>query len=373
MSSTVVVETPPKPLEAVEVNGSDVVSPSAPVAVEDAKTTEEEVEMEDSKTASESEDGEVEPMDLETEKTDGETNGEAASASAPSYTVRRAEDDARALELAKRRLQIQIAFVENARKKLEEESHPDFVARLGKLEEDRDRLLDRAKIQEAYWQHCTSVIFDYECEEASSEYLLNCDKLRQDMLDEIQNEIEILNDQRKGSSSARKTTRKTRSTRTKPGSEEKTASLESAHRIKKRVGNVFQQLENRLAQSEVDHDLRELGNLLDSANKKRRMDVIYPNDLPYVAKYHRSTFLYRDEVFQEGDEILVRNFMTGVDYAAVLCAITSTELFVLSEKGKYSRLVLMDLRQGRVVVSALTPDQIAALNEREEREALLSP
>lgn len=88
---------------------------------------------------------------------------------------------------------------------------------------------------------------------------------------------------------ARKTTRKTRSTRTKNGEKEPlngsgggggngassssaSFALDTAAKIKKRVGNVFQPLEKKLAQSEVDFDLRELNGVFESS-KKRRMEV----------------------------------------------------------------------------------------------------
>jgi hypothetical protein len=72
-----------------------------------------------------------------------------------------------------------------------------------------------------------------------------------------------------------------------------------------------------------------------------------------LAKYYRSRLLYRDWVFHEGDEVYVMNYTASSEYAAVICGITPTEVVVLSEKGKYCRLVIMDLRQGRVVLSTL--------------------
>lgn len=76
-------------------------------------------------------------------------------------------------------------------------------------------------------------------------------------------------------STARKTTRKTRSTRSKNGEKEPASAfgLDTAQKnIKKRAGYVFQPLEKRLAQSEVDFDLRELNGIFESS-KKRRMEV----------------------------------------------------------------------------------------------------
>lgn len=106
------------------------------------------------------------------------------------------------LSLAQKRLVVQIQFVENARKKIEDESHPDMQSRLRKLERERDALLAHAKAHEEYLRHTTSVIFAYECDEATSEFEMCCEKLRQDMLEEIHHEMEIINDQRKGAAAS---------------------------------------------------------------------------------------------------------------------------------------------------------------------------
>jgi hypothetical protein len=86
------------------------------------------------------------------------------------------------------------------------------------------------------------------------------------------------------------------------------------------------------------------------------------------AKYHRSKFLYKDLILQEGDEILVLQNLpndglgggsssngNGNEYAAIICGLTSTEIFVLSEKGKYQRLLVNDLRTNKVLF-VLAPD-----------------
>lgn len=279
------------------------------------------------------------------------------------YVESASETSRKLVEQAKRRLQIQMQFVENARRKILDETHPDMAERLQALVEERDRLLHLAKQRSEYFQHSTTVIFDYECDEANSEYELNCEKLRQDMLEEIHHEMEILHDQRKGGHSyARTTTRKTRSTRNKTDSDSGFV-LDTAQKIKKRAGGyVFQPLENKLGQLEIDHDVRELTTVYE-ATKKRRMEFDTDRDVTSVAKYYRNKFLYRDWIFQEGDEVYVLNYPASSEYAAVICGITSTELLVLSEKGKYYRLVIMDIRQGRVVLTTLSSEQAASRDD----------
>ncbi|ETI44687.1 hypothetical protein, variant [Phytophthora nicotianae CJ01A1] len=290
-----------------------------------------------------------------------------ASSTADATTKRNLESPSetsrKLVEQAKRRLQIQMQFVENARRKILDETHPDMTERLQALIEERDRLLHLAKQRSDYFQHGTTVIFDYECDEANSEYELNCEKLRQDMLEEIHHEMEILHDQRKGGHSyARTTTRKTRSTRNKTDSDSGFV-LDTAQKIKKRAGGyVFQPLENKLGQSEIDHDVRELTSVYE-ATKKRRMEFDTDREVTPVAKYYRNKFLYRDWIFQEGDEVYVLNYPASSEYAAVICGITPTELLVLSEKGKYYRLVIMDIRQGRVVLTTLSSEQAASRDD----------
>ncbi|KAL8024051.1 hypothetical protein Plhal710r2_c005g0021211 [Plasmopara halstedii] len=276
------------------------------------------------------------------------------------------ETSRKLVDQAKRRLQIQIRFVENARLRILDETHPDMIERLQGLVEERDKLLRAAKQRSDYFQRGTSVIFEYECDEANSEYELQCEKLRQDMLDEIHHEMEILHDQRKGSHShARTTTRKTRSTRNKPESDLGFAH-DTAQKIKKRAGGyVFQPLENKLGQLEIDSDVRELTTTYE-ATKKRRMESDTDQEVTFVAKYYRNKFLYRDWIFQEGDEIYVLNYSASSEYAAVICGISSMELLVLSEKGKFYRLVVMDLRQGRVVLTTLSSEQATSRDDLDD-------
>lgn len=108
------------------------------------------------------------------------------------------ETSRKLVEQAKLRLKIQMQFVLNARRKILDETHPDMVTRLQVAAKERDHLLCVAKQRHEYFKHGTAVIYNYECDEANSEYELHCEKLRQDMLEEIHHEMEILNDQRKG-------------------------------------------------------------------------------------------------------------------------------------------------------------------------------
>lgn len=102
------------------------------------------------------------------------------------------------LARAQQRLAVQLQFAENARRKIADETHPDLHSRLTVLARERDALLTQATQHAAYLRHTTAVLFAYECEEATSEFELSCEKLRTDMLDEIHHEMEIIQDQRTG-------------------------------------------------------------------------------------------------------------------------------------------------------------------------------
>lgn len=116
----------------------------------------------------------------------------------PALKKQRKDEAEIARKLAQKRLLIQMQYIDNACRKIRDESHPDLVARFAKLGRDRDALLRQAKMNEEYLQHTTTVIFAYECDEATSEFEMNCEKLRQDMLEEIHHEMEIIHEQRKG-------------------------------------------------------------------------------------------------------------------------------------------------------------------------------
>lgn len=126
-------------------------------------------------------------------------------AETPTRMVESAEETRRrAIERTTRRLKIQLDFVENARRKVLDETHPDMAVQLTNLARERERMKEIAHLRAAQFEHGTSVIFAYECDEANSEFEMQCEKLRQEMLEEIHNEMEIINDQRKGGATSGK-------------------------------------------------------------------------------------------------------------------------------------------------------------------------
>lgn len=130
---------------------------------------------------------------------------EAAAAETPARVVESAEETRRrVIERTTQRLKIQLEFVENARRKVLDETHPDMAVQLANLSRERKRMEEIARLRAEQFEHGTSVIFAYECDEANSEFEMQCEKLRQEMLEEIHNEMEIINDQRKGAAASGK-------------------------------------------------------------------------------------------------------------------------------------------------------------------------
>ncbi|RHZ03825.1 hypothetical protein DYB26_016516 [Aphanomyces astaci] len=92
------------------------------------------------------------------------------------------------------------------------------------------------------------------------------------------------------------------------------------------------------------------------------------------ARFVRGKVLYRDMVLQEDDHIHVTKFVVPpatssateqqqpneapvVEYNAIVCDLTSAEIFVLKENGKYTRLLVQDLRNGSVVIDPADGDE----------------
>jgi hypothetical protein len=229
-----------------------------------------------------------------------QASSSTSSSSKPTMMILPIEDllQDKSLDINERRLLIQMDFVQRARVLIKELKHPDLQKHLEKIDTTKQKRLHLALIKDQYLLNSINVLFNYECEEANSEFMMKCEKLRQEMLDEIQQEIDDIQEQRQllfgtttdiistttKNKQQNTTTRKTRSTRSKGDKDLLTGDLlgqlvnpmvfayDTAQKIKKKAGYVFQPLEKRLAPSEIEHDVRELTAHLE-ATKKRRMET----------------------------------------------------------------------------------------------------
>lgn len=200
------------------------------------------------------------------------------------------------LNQAEERLLIQIKYIENAKKQIHANTHPDVLGRFTAMQEQEQKMNFQAKCKQQYLQHCATLLFMYECEQANEEFESRCENLRQSMLNEIENEMEFLTAQRKGTRdfcrSLRKVNaRKTRSSRSKKedgssvcgtatnifsntSSTTSNGNLEKAGKNcpgKKSNGNQTI-LEKTLSSSEVNHDLQELYSSLNAIESKSSGD-----------------------------------------------------------------------------------------------------
>ncbi|KAF0698738.1 Aste57867_10643 [Aphanomyces stellatus] len=254
---------------------------------------------------------------------------------------------------------------------IEEEKHEDFLSRLAPLEADKLRLIAKAETLSAHLVNSADVIFAYESEEAEKEFQMNCSKLKQDMLEEIRLEMERVKEQKKsgfGSASYNKAAlalqrqsnmRKTRSSKKPGGSMNAYGFSEEWARpsTSKRLTTVFTPLHKILPLADIAHDMDVLEReVIEAATAPRGNTggVALPDHTSILARFVHGKVLYKDVLLQEEDHVRVTKLMPPPDgtvvYKAIICDITSAEIFVLKENGKYTRLLVQDLRTGSVVV-----------------------
>ncbi|CCI48616.1 unnamed protein product [Albugo candida] len=277
------------------------------------------------------------------------------------------QDQYNSLNQAEERLRIQIKYIENAKKQIHANTHPDVLGRFTAMQEQEQKMNFQAKCKQQYLQHCATLLFMYECEQANEEFESRCENLRQSMLNEIENEMEFLTAQRKGTRdfcrSLRKVNaRKTRSSRSKKedgssvcgtatsifsntSSTTSNGNLEKAGKNcpgKKSNGNQTI-LEKTLSSSEVNHDLQELYSSLNAIESKSSGDDGQEQDL-ILAKYHRGKLLYHEVILDENDEIVVWDTLRPSAHFGIVQSITASEISVLSERGGIQFISLSDLR-----------------------------
>nr|CCA22229.1 thioredoxinlike protein putative [Albugo laibachii Nc14] len=274
------------------------------------------------------------------------------------------QDQWNSLTQAEERLRIQMNYIENAKKQIDANTHPDMLYRYTAVQEQEQKMNYHAKCKQQYLQQCASLLFMYECEQANEEFESRCEGLRQNMLTEIENEMEFLTAQRKGTrdfcrNGRKLNARKTRSSRSKkedgttssnPNTFSNTSSNTSngnAEKMgkyccgKKSSGN-HPILEKTLSASEVNDDLQELYSSLAAFETRTRGDA---NAHEFIlAKYYRGKLLYLEAILDENDEIAVWDTVRSIVYFAIVQSITASEICVLNERGVHQFISLSELR-----------------------------
>ncbi|RHY99078.1 hypothetical protein DYB37_005410 [Aphanomyces astaci] len=279
---------------------------------------------------------------------------------------------------------------------LEADTHEDLVSRLVPLASERVRAIAKAETMSAHLMNSANVIYVYECEEAEKEYELSCSKLKHDMLEEIRLEMERVKEQKRsgvGSASYNKAAlalqRQTNMRKTRSSKKPTARSLASlgfaedwARPAAKRLTTVFTPLHKTLSATEIADDVELMESLertfdeAEEAVRRRKASSTSPvaDQTSVFARFVRGKVLYRDMVLQEDDHIHVTKFVVPpatssatvqqlpneapvVEYNAIVCDLTSAEIFVLKENGKYTRLLVQDLRNGSVVIDPADGDE----------------
>ncbi|EQC35485.1 hypothetical protein SDRG_07193 [Saprolegnia diclina VS20] len=282
--------------------------------------------------------------------------------------------------LKQQKLLAEKAMLERSLQLIESGTHEDFIARLSPLVQDKQRILAFGETRTAHLAASADVIFTYESEEAEKEYVAACAKLKHDMLEEIRLEMNRAVAQRAhgaGSHSYNKASmaynrqasrRHTRS-RKKPHAAFSLGDDWSNSRSK-RPATVFTPLAKMLSSTEIGGDLRLLEEAADAFASATIAKARKGNDddgNPIFARFEKGKMLYKDWILQEGDEIHITK-PSSASYFAIICDLTSAEIFVLKESGKYSRVLVQDLRSGFVSVEPADADEAANLAGHDDDE-----
>ncbi|OQR98078.1 hypothetical protein ACHHYP_09161 [Achlya hypogyna] len=261
------------------------------------------------------------------------------------------------------------AMLEKSLQLIESGEHEDFVARLAPLLQDKARILAVGETRTAHLTASADVIFTYESEEAEKEYLASCAKLKHDMLEEIRLEMNRAVAQRAHGSGShsyktasmaynRQASRRHTRSRKKPHAAFALGDDWSNSRSK-RPTTVFTPLAKMLSSADIEGDLRLLEESAETfaaaTAEKARRGADDTDGNPVFARFEKGKMLYKDWILQEGDEIQITK-PTSSGYVAIICDLTSAEIFVLKESGKYSRVLVQDLRSGTVTVAPAEPD-----------------
>lgn len=181
-------------------------------------------------------------------------------------------------ERKKQALRIEMEQLDRAIKELEMESHAKYQEKMEELEETKQRRLEQAREQYELLDQSTMVVYKYECDEAETEYNTNCEKLKSELLDDVETEIRrykvLLGGKSKHTStffnksrsqslmSIEKSHKNTRTTRSRgkidTASSSRPTSATTGGKPRKRSGAMFPSVRVNLLRSEIDKDIQRL-------------------------------------------------------------------------------------------------------------------
>lgn len=267
-------------------------------------------------------------------------------------------------------IELEIQQLERAMTQVEQGTHPKCLAGVHELNDVRDRRLEHAEKHYALLKQSTMVVYEYECEEADTECSINREKLKSELLDQVQTEIRQCKLQLEGETCKKKAKAKARnnssrttrsrgkmvdrvisSTMASSTTQSRPASANGASKPRKKSGAMFPSVRVHLMRSEIDKDIQKLHKNLQAIERQRQP----ADDQPFAnARIYRNRLFCGVLIIEDGDEILVEyrdsspNTMSGI-----VSAFTSSEVFLLQADGTYGVMDIMDLRTGRATVQLL--------------------
>lgn len=261
-------------------------------------------------------------------------------------------------ERKKKALRIETEQLNRALRELEMETHAKYQEKIKELEETKQRRLEQARDEYELLDQSTMVVYKYECDEAETEYNTNCEKLKNELLDDVEAEIRrykvLLGGKSKHTKKSHKNTRTTRSRgKLETSSSSRPTSATTGGKPRKRSGAMFPSVRVNLLRSEIDKDIQRLirgyKNVV-STRQSRDGEELQPARV----KICRNRLFYNNTIVEDGDEVLVEYVETQDSVGGIVSAMSSPEVFLLREDGAIDSFNIMDLRSGKATLVLIT-------------------
>lgn len=291
-------------------------------------------------------------------------------------------------------LQAKVSELNQMLVEIDEGTCVEFVDKMRDIEKSKRSRLEYAEIHFRLSEESTQVAYDYEREEAEEKYELQREKLKEWMLDDVENQIEHTKKLKLGFVAAttqitkrnqrkeRKSTRKTRSTAKgkivqpsdvqmnmngpanisaiKRSSSRPSSSL--SNKTRKKNGNILQCVNIGLTSREIHSDLNQL------TQEWKKLKTGNPQTTHGIetARVMRNRLFLNHLIIEEGDEVVITSTCGPVKkITGIVAGMTPSELLLLLSTGCHDTVDIMSIRTGMSHLSLITHTNgsIGSLND----------